>query len=68
MIKIVVISFTVELSIKKNYEQAIQLKDLSSILLKDISFKEMEKKKHITFWEQYFKQMCVFVSAQGIQV
>ena len=28
---------------KKKYEQAIQLKDLSSILLKDISFKEMEK-------------------------
>ena len=67
MIKIVVISFTVELSIKKNYEQAIQLKDLSSILLKDISFKEMEK-KYIKFWEQYFKEMCAFVSAQWIQV
>ena len=65
MIKIVVISFTVVLS-KKNYEQAIQLKDLSSILLKDISFKEMEK--HIKCWVQYFKEMCVFVSAQGIQV
>ena len=66
MIKIVVISFTVVLPIKKNYEQAIQLKDLSSILLKYISFKEMEK--YIKCWVQYFKEMCVFVSAQGIQV
>ena len=24
--------------------------------------------KHIKCWVQYFKEMCVFVSAQGIQV
>ena len=33
---------------KKNYEQVIQLKNLSRILLKDISFKEMEKKTYKT--------------------
>ena len=64
MIKVTVTPSIVEFPIA-NCEQAIQLVDLLSILLKNISFNEMENYKMLS---QYFKERCVFVSAQGIQV